>query len=289
LDASLIDRIIALAMSDEAIRAVILEGSLAAASQVDELSDYDINLFFASSFERYLNDDRWMGQVGDVLLYQKESLQFNGVTIPSRLVLFRDRPRVDFSFWPIDMLAAMARGEVQYESYRNGYQVLLDKDGLAAGLKAPDGGGFAITPPGRDEFLQEVYDFWFEAYCVAKYLARGNLWYAKLIENRYIKDHLYRMALWHHQAGRGWQTDPLLHSEGKRFEKWASAELIAAFGRSFSPYDSDETRSSLFAMLELFHQLARQTARQLHIQYPEQVERDVTAYLARLSSRANGS
>jgi len=42
---TLIEKIIALAHADEDIRAIILEGSLAAGFQVDELSDYDVNIY----------------------------------------------------------------------------------------------------------------------------------------------------------------------------------------------------------------------------------------------------
>lgn len=278
MNAPLIDKIVALAQADENIRAVILEGSLAAQFQVDQLSDYDINIY-ALDYERYLLDDRWLSQLGDVLIYQKEQFQFCDTIIPTRLVLFRDRERVDFSFWHYTLLAEMVRGEKQYESYCNGYQILVDKDRLAEQLEPPNGAGFLISPPSREEFLQTIYDFWFEAYCVAKYLSRGDLWYAKLIENRYIKDYLFRMVLWNHQSARAWQADRILHTEGKRFEKWASSELINAAAQCFSRYDVGESWDSLFAMVDMFQRLARQTSHRLRIEYPERVEQDMTNYL----------
>jgi len=280
----LIDKIIALAHADEDIRAVILEGSLAVHLQVDELSDYDINIY-ARDYEKYLVDDRWMSQIGQVLLYQKEQIQFYETVVPSRLVLFRDKERVDLTFWHLTLLSEIVRGDKEYESYKNGYRILVDKDHLAEQLRPPNGSGFSIAPPSRDRFLQTIYDFWFEAYCVARYLSRRDLWYAKRIENSYIKDHLLRMALWHHQAASAWEPDPLLHTEGKRFEKWDSPELIAAISRCFSLYDVDATWNSLFAMVEIFNQLARQTSIQLQIAYPDQVEQDISDYLEYLKSR----
>jgi aminoglycoside 6-adenylyltransferase len=284
MNTSLIDKIIALARVDNDIRAIILEGSFAAHFQVDELSDYDVNIY-ALNYEKYLMDDRWMSQIGQVLLYQKEQFQFYADVVPTRLVLFRDRERVDFSFWHLALLPEIVRGDKEYESYKNGYQILVDKDHLAAQLRPPNGTGFSIAPPSRERFLQTLYDFWFEAYCVARYLSRRDLWYAKRIEDSYIKDHLFRMALWHHQAANEWKPDPLLHTEGKRFEKWASPELIAAISRCFSPYDVDGTWNSLFAMVGVFNQLARQTSNQLQIEYPDRVERDIGEYLQYLKSR----
>jgi aminoglycoside 6-adenylyltransferase len=284
MNTSLIDKIIALAHADDDIRAIILEGSFAAHFQVDELSDYDVNIY-ALNYEKYLLDDRWMSQIGQVLLYQKEQFQFYAAVVPTRLVLFRDRERVDFSFWHLTLLSEIVRGDKEYESYKNGYQILVDKDHLAAQLRPPNGTGFSIARPGRERFLQTLYDFWFEAYCVARYLSRRDLWYAKRIEDSYIKDHLFRMALWHHQAANEWKPDPLLHTEGKRFEKWASPELIAAISRCFSPYEVDGTWNSLFAMVGVFNQLARQTSNQLQIEYPDRVERDIGEYLQYLKSR----
>ena len=281
---TLIEKIIALAHADEDIRAIILEGSLAAGFQVDELSDYDVNIY-ALDFKKYLVDDRWMSQIGDVLLYQKEQFQFYDAVVPTRLVLFRDRQRVDFSFWRLTLLSEIVRGDKEYESYKNGYQILVDKDHLAGQLKPPSGTGFSIAPPGREAFLQTIYDFWFEAYCVARYLSRRDLWYAKRIENSTIKDHLFRMALWHHQAAKAWKPDPLLHTEGKRFEKWAAPELVEAISRCFSLYDVGGTWKSLFAMVEVFSRLARQTSFQLHIEYPYQVEQDMLGYLQYLKDR----
>jgi hypothetical protein len=120
---------------------------------------------------------------------------------------------------------------------------------------------------------------------VAKYLSRGDLWYAKRVENGYIKHHLFQMALWHHQAARGWPRDPVLHTEGKRFEQWASPGLRDEIGRCFSGYDVEGTWRSLFAMVELFGRLARETAGQLDIAYPEHKEQQIVDYLRHLQAR----
>ena len=78
---------------------------------------------------------------------------------------------------------------------------------------------------------------------------------------------------------------PALHLEGKRFEKWADADLIQAVSGCFSGYDVEATWSSLFAVLALFNHLARQTSTHLNIEYPEQVERDILDYLYVLQGR----
>jgi aminoglycoside 6-adenylyltransferase len=285
---SLLEKVIALADANEDVQAVILEGSLAAGFQVDELSDYDINVYTRNA-AKYLDDDRWMARIGEVMVYEKTDFPFQSFVVPTRLVVFRDRQRIDFSFWPPDLLAGFARGEKLYEGYRNGYRVLLDKDALAACLPPPDGGGFSIAPPGPDQFKDALYDFWFEAYSVARYLSRSDLWFAKKVENGYAKELLYQVALWDHQAARGWKPDPILHLEGKRFEKWAPPELIEAVSRCFSPFDLEETWKSLLAMVATFNRLARRVAKRLQFEYPEQNEKDVLDYIHYLENRTYAS
>ena len=284
MNTELLYKVNTFAHADEDIRVVILEGSFAVNSQVDELSDYDINIHTRNA-EKYLSDDQWLNQIGEVLLYQKEQFQFYDDVIPTRLVLFRDRERIDFSFWRLGIIDEIVRGEKIYESYKNGYQVLVDKDHLAGQLPSSDSTGFALSPPNRDRFLQIIYNFWFEAYSVARSLARKDLWYAKLIESRYVKDQFYQMALWDHQSGNAWKQNNSLHTGGKHFEHWASEELISEVSRCFSQFDVAESWRSLFKIFELFNQLARETSIRLQIEYPVQVEADILSYLRYLQNR----
>ncbi len=143
---TLIDKITALAQADPDIRAIILEGSLAVNAQVDALSDYDINIF-AINYDKYLADDAWMNQFGPVLVYQKEQFQFYDAVIPTRLVVYQDRPRIDFSFWHPGLLTEIVQGVKEYTSYRNGYRILVDKDHIAEQLPQPAGNGFPIARP----------------------------------------------------------------------------------------------------------------------------------------------
>jgi aminoglycoside 6-adenylyltransferase len=283
MDNGTIFKLISFGEANENIRAIILEGSHATGNFIDALSDYDVNIFTINA-EPFLKNANWLSQFGEVLIYQKEELNFYGQTFPSRLVVFRDGNRIDFSYWPVSALVELAGSSKRYESYRNGFRVLVDKDGLTMNLPEPDGLGFQVTPPDRDQFLQTIYDFWFEAYCIARGLARGDLWYAKRIEDSYIKDHLYQMLLWEHQSRKGWVHDPLLHQGGKRFEQWAETELLKEISSCFSNYSNEATWESLFAMFELFNGFAKRVAANLGVEVPEKKSRDVKDYLESLKS-----
>jgi len=280
----LLEKLIAFGNEDKNVRAIILEGSRATGFHVDDLSDYDINIF-ARDIDGYINGEAWIKRLGDVLILQKEKFVFYGATIPTRLVLFRDYQRVDFSFWKTELLADIARGDKVYESYKNGYQVLVDKDEVAELLPPPDNTGFSISPPDREHFRQIVHDFWFEAYGMAKYLSKGDLWYSKLIENRFMKDRLFLMALWDNCSSSHWKYNSSIHRGGKRFEKWAPKELKDSFSECFSMYEISDTWRSLFIMVETFNKLARNTASRMGFDYSDKLEEDILVLLELLRGR----
>jgi len=39
------------------------------------------------------------------------------------------------------------------------------------------------------------------------------------------------MILWYHQAEHGWMPNPLIHLDGKRFEKWTALEYAVPKGQ----------------------------------------------------------
>ena len=80
--------------------------------------------------------------------------------------------------------------------------------------------------------------------------------------------------------------NPLIHLEGKRFEKWAAPKIVDAVSACFSDYRIDETWDSLLAMVELFTRLARKTSSYLHIAYPLQREQDVVRYMQYLKDKS---
>ncbi|MBE3115544.1 MAG: aminoglycoside 6-adenylyltransferase [Actinobacteria bacterium] len=278
MNTQLLKSIINFAKNDENIRAIILEGSIAAQFQTDALSDYDLNLF-CINYDSYLSNADWLDQFGKVLLYQKEQFQFYTDIIPTRLVLFHGLLRIDFSFWHINLLTDIVQGRKQYESYNNGYKIIIDKDKLAKQLAPSNGEGYIIPKPNRSTFLQFIYDFWFETYCIAKYLYRNDLWYAKKMENSILKEKLFLMILWNYQAKNNWKQNTLIHKDGKRFEKWIPSEYHDLVTSCFSRYDKDDTWRSLLLTFESFNKIAKETAVFIHVEYPLQKEKEINEYI----------
>jgi len=261
----ILKKIIAWAESERSIRAVILEGSRGTADPVDVESDYDINVFSDQTAE-FLLDHQWLNFFDEVLIYQKESFVYEGVIIPSRLVYFENIPRIDFSFWPIRTLSRM-NSQRMPQSYKNGYRVLMDKDGITRHLPDPSGKGYLLRKPGMDEFSETVYNFWFEMMSIMKYIRRGSIWYAKTIADGPVKQLLFTMILWNEGCECGWNRNDI-HLDGKNLEEKMNDQILKRLSLCYSTFRKDETQKSVRETIRFFKSLSVKVARVLHFSLP---------------------
>jgi aminoglycoside 6-adenylyltransferase len=174
----ILSRIVNWAEQEAPVRALILEGSRAEKGEADELSDYDVNMFIMDP-EPYTQDDRWISAIGDVWVYIPEKVTHHGQVFATRLVIYQAGVKVDFILYSTDMLREFAHADPLPEHYDIGYRVLLDKDGVTAAMPSSSRNAFRRGQPTETTFLACIHEFWFEAYHVAKYLRRRDLWPAK--------------------------------------------------------------------------------------------------------------
>jgi hypothetical protein len=92
------------------------------------------------------------------------------------------------------------------------------------------------------------------------------------------------MILWEYQARKGWAHDPVLHLEGKRFERWVEPELLKEISDCFSTYSIEKTWKSLLNMIELFNRTAKSMAKELGLEYPEKASQDIGEFIKKLKS-----
>ena len=266
--------IIRWATREEPIRAVILEGSRASQALFDELADFDVSVF-TRTHEPYTQDDRWISTIGDVWVYISDKYDWGSETIPTRLVIFKDGIKVDFSFVGVHKLAELANtGEPN-----SGYEVLLDKDGCTDQLPKPVFRRRPNTPPTEKDFLGLVNEFWFEAYHVAKYLKREELWVVKS-RDWTTKELLLKMIEWHAQAKHQWDYDT--EYMGKHMKSWADESVWQALYRIFARFDRDDSWNGLLASVDLFRQLATEVAERLGFVYPGEVDRNIVGFMRKI-------
>ena len=64
-------------------------------------------------------------------------------------------------------------------------------------------------------------------------------------------------------------------------ERWADARVVAALPGAFAHYDAEDVRSALFATMELFRWVSRETAERLGLPNPPPAEERARDWVAR--------
>ena len=266
---SIFQNILSLATSDDQIRGVVMVGSRANNPDVDNLADFDIQLY-SDDHSAYLENDAWLSDIAPVWICISLSYEDNDDNIPTRLVIFEDGIKVDFAFYPLHLLSDV-------QSRWQSCQILLDKGNVVNPdtIFVPA----EIYPPTPDEFFAIVNNFWFEAYHVAKYLKRGDLWLVKF-RDWATKEFLLPMLEWYAQSQHNWDYDT--RYMGKHMPKWLDSNTWNSLHNTFAHFDADDSWSALLATTLLFSRLAQETAALLGITYPHDLEHNMMIFINRL-------
>jgi len=219
------------AKEQDDIRAAILLGSRARRGGTDLLSDIDLALFVTDP-QSYYQNDAWIGDFAPMWLSVSE--EENDLLV--RKVIYQEGVMAEFMLYPNTTLLDMQ--EELPAMFQPGYKVLFDKDRLARKLPKASRKNVPPETPTIDSFHETIENFWLDAYHVAKYLWRHELWRVKHYDWK-IKQHLLKMMGWH---------AVLLHSksdfttyQGSHLRDWTEPEthtgLMSIFGR-FYPADS---------------------------------------------------
>lgn len=267
---------------EDSIRALILLRSRARLSESDTLSDYDIAVFCTNT-AFYTENEDWLKEVGKVWVCIKESLSFNESTFPSRLVIFEGGVKIDFSFFPLDILKTLTQKEILPEEYQRGYLVFLDKDHLACNLKKPLFKKPQVLKPSEDVFLRVIEEFWFEAYHVAIYLKREDLFSVKFRSNA-MQSFLLKMIEWEYQAQNGWQYLPF--PIGKQMASWTNKNTWKAMHSVFAHFDTKDSWDALFHTLKLFRSLSKELSKDLGFLYPESLDNHISSFILSLHEKS---
>ncbi len=267
--------VIAWARTEDAIRAAIIEGSRARRdAHPDRFSDYDLNLY-VTDMAKLTASDEWIKQIWPVWAMEK---LYDPDDIISRLVLFEGGYDIDFKLAPISNLLACVEQQVLPEEYHRGYTVVLDKDGLAARLPAPDYKAVAKPKPTEEQFVYAVNVFWFELFHLVMYLHRGDLWQVKGRDSG-IKNRLLQMIEWHARASHNWDYDTWM--VGKNMRSWVAPDLWQDFFEIYARFDVEDSWRAVCALMPLYRRLASETARELGYTYPYEMDQAISEFILR--------
>ncbi len=265
------------------VRLVVVFGSRAREDRpADGWSDIDFALV-STAAERYVRDDDWLGELGSPLVSCTEDAPVGGFS--ERHVIFDGGLEVDFVAVPSEEVTPLgtAPDEV-FEVLAHGYRVLVDKDDLASALSsrvddvADDELGVSL--PGDDAFVETVHRCLYRAVWIAKKLRRGELWTAMhALDGRLKQESLLPMLAWH---ARGVHGNHAWHA-GRFLEEWADPRAIDELPETVADYDPSDCWRALFATLDLFQWLSRETAAAADYEYPTTAVEQVAALIDDLS------
>lgn len=267
---------VAWASAEPNVRGLVLVGSRAQNGLTDDLADIDVQVY-ARTAEPYTRDKFWLSVIGPVWVCVHDEYRHGDLVVPTRLVIFARGTKVDFAFYRAASMADVVRDATAY-------RVLLDKDNAATDVGHQAWRAEPRGEPSEAEFVRVVREFWFEAYHVAKYLARGELWLAKS-RDWATKEFLRIMIEWHARAERGWSLDT--QYGGKHMPSWVSRDVWEDLHRAFAHFDAEDSWDSLFATTELFRRVAVDTAAALGLLYPEDVDQNISGFVLKLRGSTN--
>lgn len=272
----MINKILRWAKHEKSIRTVILTGSRAT-DKYDELSDYDLALF-CTDFDAFICDDTWLSKIGQVWVCVYEKICIKEKEFPSRLVIFEKGIKVDFSFYPVQVLK-----DISGLPFQSGYKVLLDKENTVISIPSFNEEASGAIKPSHKQFLTIINEFWFEAYHVAVYLRRGDLWSAQFRLKGLHHQFLLKIIEWNELSKTDWKgTLPEL---GKKMQSWASKDTWEALHRSFAHFDEKDSWNALESTTNLFRLLAHQTAAHLGYDYPSEVDSHISKFINKLRGK----
>jgi len=235
------------------IRSLILLGSRVHKGLVDRLSDLDLTLF-VENLSDFVDHEAWFKVFGPVWLAVLNDENDHAVW----KVIYEGGLMVEYMIYPLKALKAMQ--ENLPRQFEPGYVILVDKVQGAKQLPQARGNSQPPESPSPEVFQESLSIFWLDAYRVAKYLWRRDLWRAKHHDWQ-LKGNLLQMMGWH--ALLKGKQQAFTTYEGKGLQTWIEPEtftsLMTVFGR-FYPADSWR---ALEDTIKLFTKLANEVAEAL--------------------------
>jgi len=280
----IIERLIEWAEHQPLVRAMLLTSSRAIPNApVDVFSDYDVILALRD-VHPFHEDRTWLEAFGPVLALYRDPLEPDeGFLKSGYVVQFENNLKIDFSLWAVEILQRIAADAVLPPEFDAGYQVLLDKDHLTAGLKPPTYTAYIPKPPTEAEYHAVVEVFFLDATYVAKLLWRDDLMAAKyILDNMMKQEHLRPMLEWRLETDHQWSVKPGPY--GRRLKQWLRSDLWAELEGTYTGAGLEENWQALDRTIDLLRRVALEVGERLGYAYPHDLDRRTVAYLQKVKN-----
>jgi len=266
------------------VRAVLMTSSRTNPSApVDSLSDYDIVLVMVD-IHPFFEDRSWLKDFGEVLVMYWDPLFKDpdyGIERTGSVIQYADGLHVDFNLWPVELLRQIVQSTELPAELDDGYTVLLDKDGLADGMKSPTYRAYIPVKPDNEAFQKAIEDFFSDAPYVAKCLKRDELLPAKWCLDHDMKHKYLRQVLeWRVEIDHDWSVP--VGSLGKGLKSRLPARLWDRLEVCYAGAGLTDNWIALAHTLALFRDAAVEVGQHLGYAYPEELHQRVCAYVERI-------
>lgn len=276
----LLERTVDWATGQDDIRTLLVVGSMARSEMpADEWSDIDV-VIVSEEPEKYLRNADWLLPIGNYILTFLETTAVGGGK--ERRVMFEGGVDVDFSVFPASIFKGMLEVEEIKEVLSRGVKILLDKDGEVQELLS----NLAYTPPAVkpsvEEWDNEVHDFFYHVIWSVKKLRRGELFVAKSCMDNYLQRQLRTMLRWHAAGCRGEEYETW--HKTRFMEKWGDPSFIQRWEKTYSLLEKEGMAKALLAALDLYRDMAKETAQFLNLPYPDEADKGTLSLLEKYLS-----
>lgn len=290
-----LDRFVAWCEAEHWVRGVILLGSAALDGAVDPLADLD--LMVITKHRRSLSSLEWLDSIDPQPMFSwtyqspvggetvRQAIYDGPLVVDIALVSSVQAFLLGLAVMGLSRLSFLRRHlpasltrqlDVWLVITRRGTKVLVDKNGLANRM------AISVAPvsprvPTQEAYLNTVHSFFGLILWESKQLVRHELWMAVETVDQQIKQCLLTMIEWHAIA-----TNPALEDTwygGRRVHEWADPRWVTALRHTWPTYEVEGAWDALLGTLELFSNVAKETAQSLGFRYPVDGELRVRSWI----------
>jgi aminoglycoside 6-adenylyltransferase len=288
-ESEVLRQLIEWAEQQPSVRAMLLTSSRANPSApVDALSDYDIVLV-VHDIHPFVEDKSWLQDFGQVLVVYWDPIHPTpdyGIEQVGNVTQYADGLHIDFTLWPVELMRRIAEAPSLPPDLDIGYSVLMDKDGLTEGMRAPTYTAFIPPPPTNEIYQKVVEDFFSDAPYVAKCLWRDELLPAKWCLDFDMKQLFLRQMLeWRMEQDYQWALPT--GNLGRGLKQHLPPHLWSQLERTYVGAGIEENWEALFRTMALFRWVGIEVADHLGYRYPLDLDQGVTNYVQNIRKRGD--
>ena len=265
------------AINDERIRAVTMEGSRASKNAThDQYCDFDI-CYIVSDIREFTKDNKWVEIFGEILIVQypmdwySHPYNYAGHDNFAYLIQFKDGNRIDLTLIDvcnIDKEQGCCEPRI----------VLLNKDNFKELKQINDESVFYIQKPSEMEYYNTCNEFrWLSVY-ISKGLCREELYYAKYAYDVLMMEMFIKMLNWKIGVDNDFNVTTGNHS--KYLKRFLTLEEMKRFHSVFPNGTYEDIWSKLYVIYDYFAEIAKYVGEALKYNFDAKETEEVRIFLS---------